>query len=178
LSIDLGAHDRPWRHPHDHIAAVAAVLTCAPAVTATLGGEAPALLEGQQRIEMRVGQHIDVSAAPTVAAVRTTARDILLTPEGGRAVAAVAGLDGDMRAIVEFTSHKLQISSYMIQATSYNIQLALPAHSLSNSIPQSAPSTKKCQRKDAPTSAGISLDVTLHKDTPSRGAGQPRTKKE
>src|SRR5262245_29387751 len=75
------------------------------AVAAALGLETGPLAEGQQRVEMWVGDQIDVAAASAVAAIGPAAWDVRLTAECRRAIAAVAGLEEYSSAIVEFTSH-------------------------------------------------------------------------
>ena len=55
---------------------------------------------------MLIGQEIDMPAAPAIAAVRAAARHVRLAAKARRAIAAVAGLHQDLRAIVKFTSHR------------------------------------------------------------------------
>jgi hypothetical protein len=55
-----------------------------------------------QRVDIAVGDRVDAAAAPAVAAVGTAARNELLPPKTGRAIAAAAGAGLDDGFVDEF----------------------------------------------------------------------------
>ena len=57
-----------------------------------------------QRVDVAVGNRVDAAAAAAVAAVGPAARDELLAPKRGDAVAAFAGVDFDDGFVDEFHS--------------------------------------------------------------------------
>src|SRR5690606_2167057 len=64
---------------------------------AALGAEVLLVLEGDQRVEVRVHAEVDIAAVPAIAAVRPAEGHVLLSPETDRPVAAIAGFDVDLR---------------------------------------------------------------------------------
>jgi hypothetical protein len=57
--------------------------------------------EGREIAQRGIGDHDDVAAASTVPAVGPALGDVLLAPEAQAAVTAAAGLDVDLRPVVE-----------------------------------------------------------------------------
>ena len=87
------ADDRSGRDAQHNALAVLARAALGAAGSAVAGGELALVAEVHQRVHVRVGAEDDVAAAPAVAAVRASGRDVLLAVEGDGAVAALAGLD-------------------------------------------------------------------------------------
>jgi hypothetical protein len=58
-------------------------------------------LEAPEVSEVGIGNEDDIAAAPAVATVRASLRDVLLATEAKCAVPAAAGLDTDLGVIVE-----------------------------------------------------------------------------
>jgi hypothetical protein len=96
------ADDRADRHAQFHVLAAAAVAVRAHAVLAALGAEDARVAEIDERVEVAVGDGVDAAAAAAVAARRAALRHVFLAPEGGRAIAAVAGNDLDLGFVEEF----------------------------------------------------------------------------
>jgi len=96
------ADDGADRHAQDEVFAAAAVAVRAHAVLAALGAEDAGVAEVDQRVEVAVGDGPDAAAAAAVAARGPTLRHVLLAPEGGRAIAAVAGDDLNLGFVEEF----------------------------------------------------------------------------
>jgi hypothetical protein len=89
------------RHAQLHVLARTALLVASLAVTAPLGREDALALEERQIAQVGIGEQRDVPPVAAVAAVRTTLRDVLLTPEAERAVPAPASTDLDAGPVVE-----------------------------------------------------------------------------
>src|SRR5439155_8249742 len=79
----------------------AAVLVAPAPVFARLRAEDARVAIVDERVEVRIGHHVDAPAAATVAAVGAAARHELLAPERRRAVAALAGDHLDARFVEE-----------------------------------------------------------------------------
>src|SRR5947209_3238056 len=102
LALDRHPRDRTRRHAHDQILAIAAVLTRAAAIAATAGLKFALIAKRQQRIEMLIGQQVDMPATATIATIGATARHMRLTPKSSRTIAAITGLNRDLRPIKKF----------------------------------------------------------------------------
>ena len=98
--VGVGDHGADRHAQHDVLGA-AAVLVGAAAVLAALRAMDARVAIVDQRVDVAVGDGIDAAAAAAVAAVGPAARDVLLAPERGDAVAAVAGDDLDRRFVEE-----------------------------------------------------------------------------
>jgi hypothetical protein len=59
-----------------------------------------------QRVDVAVGVRPYAAATPAVAAVRSAVADVFLAAERGGAVAALAGVDLDLRLVNEFHRDK------------------------------------------------------------------------
>src|SRR5207247_2526828 len=85
-------------------APVAIRARAAPAVIGAVdAGEAVV----DQRVDVAVGARPDAAAAPAVAAVGAAARHVFLAAKRRRAIAALAGVDLDLRFVDEF--HGMEI---------------------------------------------------------------------
>ena len=73
-------------------------------VAAALGVELSIEPEGDERVDVRAGDHVDGAALASVAAVGAAARNELLAPEAHAAGAAVAGLYEDVDFVDEHSS--------------------------------------------------------------------------
>src|SRR5215207_205062 len=73
----------------------------APARTAVLGFESGCELKWQEARQVWLCAQVNRSAAPSIAAIRSPARDKLLTAERGGAVAAVSCFDPNFGSIDE-----------------------------------------------------------------------------
>ena len=93
--------ERPRRHAQHEVGAARAVLVLATPVLAALGAQRLRVGEVEERREAGVDAQHDVAAVAAVAAARPAARHVLLAPEAGAAVAAVAGLDADAHLVDE-----------------------------------------------------------------------------
>ena len=99
------AHERAARHADGERLAAFAELAAALTVHAVLGGVFALVAEVHQRGHIVVHLQNDVAAVAAVAAVGTAGCDVFLTVERDRAVAALAGGNGDARLINEFRCH-------------------------------------------------------------------------
>ena len=80
---------------------------CAVAVAALAAFAVPGAMDTRvavldQRVHIAVRHRVDASAAPAVAAAGTALGNVLLAPEGGDAVPALAGVDFDAGFVDEF----------------------------------------------------------------------------
>jgi hypothetical protein len=76
--------------------AALSMLVAAQAVPAPVGFERMVVAELQQRVLLRVGNEIDVSAVSAIAAARPALGDELLPAKGNAAMPAVSGPDGNL----------------------------------------------------------------------------------
>ena len=81
LALDCDARNRAGRHAYHQIATIAAMLARAAAIAATTGFKFALVAKWQQRIEMLIGQNIDMPATTAIAAVGATARHMCFAPE-------------------------------------------------------------------------------------------------
>ena len=98
------AHLRPDGHVQLDVSPGSPVAARAAAVTTLAGGDRATRAECREVAEIRVGDEDDRAAGAAVAAVGTAPRDVLLTAEAERAVAAAAGDDVDAGTVVEHRS--------------------------------------------------------------------------
>jgi hypothetical protein len=87
----LVVNDGPDRHFDFNGVPVRAGLVAAFAVASPFGFVLGVVAELEQRVLMARPDQDDIASAPAVTAARTTARNILLSPERETAIAAVAG---------------------------------------------------------------------------------------
>ena len=93
------AHDRARRNVEGQVVAGLAVPPRTRAATAVVGLEmVPVAVVAKHRLA-RVDDQVDAPATAAVAAVGTAARHVGLASEGRRAVATVAGADGDRHLV-------------------------------------------------------------------------------
>jgi hypothetical protein len=90
---------RSDRHIHHDGFAIGAGAVAALAMPAALSLVLGVEVEFEKGVLMRVGHHLHIAAAPSVAAARAAFGDILLPAEGKAAVPAVAGFDQDPRFV-------------------------------------------------------------------------------
>ena len=98
--VGVGDHRADGHAQHDVFGA-AAVLVGAVTVLAVLRAMDARIAVFDQRVDVAIGDRDDAAAAPAVAAVGSAARHVLLAPERGRSVAAVAGDDVDVDFVDE-----------------------------------------------------------------------------
>ncbi len=92
---------RADREAQRDVVAALAVAVAAAAVLAALGAEAAGVAIVDQGVEVAVGHGVHAAATAAVATARAALGDVLLAAEGGRAVAAVAGVHLDAGFVKE-----------------------------------------------------------------------------
>jgi len=104
------ADDSADRHAQFQIFPAAAIAVGTHAVLAALGTEDAGVAEIDERVEVAVGDSVNTAASAAIPARRSALRHVFLAPEGGRAIAAIAGNDLDFRFVEEFHVCKKQKS--------------------------------------------------------------------
>src|SRR5262249_15626426 len=95
------ANDGAGRHLKDEVVALGAMLLLTAAGLAGCGLVMGMVVVVHQSVQAGIGLKVDTAATSTVAAVRPAHRDELFAAEVDGAVAAVASLDVDLRAVEE-----------------------------------------------------------------------------
>jgi hypothetical protein len=89
-------------HPKHDILGAVAVLIRAAAILAALGAMNARIAIVDQRVDVAIRDRVDAAAAAAVAAVGSSARDVLFPAERRDAVAAIAADDFDDRFVEKF----------------------------------------------------------------------------
>jgi hypothetical protein len=97
-----GQDPRPARHRHIQTPAAAPGAVLARTRASVDCSELPPDLKIRQSVDAFVGHEIYAATVATVAAIRTAARNVFLTPKTHAAVTAVTGLNLDSGFINEF----------------------------------------------------------------------------
>ncbi len=100
--VVLGEDLRARRHLHDDVGAVSPWRSLAHALLAVPGQEMLLVAEIDEGVEVLHALDDHLATLAAIAAVRPTALDELLAPEGDEPVAAFAGADIDLRLVEEF----------------------------------------------------------------------------
>jgi hypothetical protein len=96
------ADHRADRHAQHDVLARASVAVRARAARAVVRAVDAREAVVDERVDVAIGARPDAAAAAAVAAVGAAARHVLLAAKRGRAVAALAGVDFDLRFVDEF----------------------------------------------------------------------------
>jgi hypothetical protein len=130
FALDCDSRNRARWHAHNQILAIAAMLARAATIAATASFKLALIAKWQQRIEMLIGENIDMPTTAAIAAIGTTARHVCFAPKARRTITTITGLNRYLRTIEKFTSHN-----------------------------QTMPYTKKSQLKSARAPAGTYPDI-------------------